>query len=427
MKKFLINNKNDFINILFSILYTFATLWFLKLLLNFETSNIFLKSFYYLINILFSCFVFAITVFLLKKFITIEINLRIYFNISLYETAIISSYKNNDAATILLLIIFAFTFYLILEFFISKINTKKKNKIENNEFVYKYKKIDDFLFKTLEEEKIWLSHPNELNDPFDSKVIISEKDKEECLNLLKDYLAYKSFANILNNKDSDKKIINKLLLKYVKKCNKFLEKHNYFPTNVHFYKFLKNNDDKEKINLFENELHRTFEKEIIEPFDKISNLSLIGSFTQRNDSILMRSHYADGGKGVCLEIENQSSFYSVTYVEQRPFISLKDHIKNQLCNNHSKDDKFIKDILACYYIKYKDWSYEKEIRCVKYFEKDEDRYLNVKIKRVLIGPYVDSENIEKIKEICSKKNIEYSFVKQDQDEYKIVKTDNTDK
>jgi hypothetical protein len=56
-------------------------------------------------------------------------------------------------------------------------------------FVYKYCRFDEYTFSNLNEKKLWVSHPNKYNDPFDSKIIPLESytrdDIREYLNCRK--------------------------------------------------------------------------------------------------------------------------------------------------------------------------------------------------------------------------------------------------
>lgn len=85
----------------------------------------------------------------------------------------------------------------------------------------------------------------------------------------------------------------------------------------------------------------------------------------------MWSHYADGHKGVCLEFEfeNNKNFFEVMYNKKRKKLDLKEllykkfYMLNQ--NEQIPDEALIKLLSFPFIVKYKDWNYEEEVRCIK--------------------------------------------------------------
>jgi hypothetical protein len=84
----------------------------------------------------------------------------------------------------------------------------------------------------------------------------------------------------------------------------------------------------------------------------------ISCFSERNDSLLMWSHYGGHGKGFCLEFDTAfepfENLRMVSYTNEMPQID----IVPILCdNNHEQVEQL-------YCTKAKDWEYEQEWRCI---------------------------------------------------------------
>lgn len=84
----------------------------------------------------------------------------------------------------------------------------------------------------------------------------------------------------------------------------------------------------------------------------------VSCFSEANDSLLMWSHYADSGKGFCLEFRTDKSPFEklqqVRYSEQMPEVD----VVPILCGDSNEA------IMDLYRLKAEDWRYEKEWRCI---------------------------------------------------------------
>jgi len=82
----------------------------------------------------------------------------------------------------------------------------------------------------------------------------------------------------------------------------------------------------------------------------------ISCFTEKNDNLLMWSHYADGGRGICLEFSTSESLFEkakkVNYVDDIPRLSLD----RLLCENNYED------VMELFRTKSTAWQYEQEWR-----------------------------------------------------------------
>lgn len=189
------------------------------------------------------------------------------------------------------------------------------------------------------------------------------------------------------------------------------------------------------------------EKRIKEKFEEciknIKNHVLVSCFSERNDSILMWSHYADSHRGVCIEFETpvDECFKKVKYQEERPVLKiyniLLDIILNDLENKN--DDCFqyknyFSNFLVSFYTKSIDWSYEKEIRYVNYIDgKYNNIYLDsqsgkyvidLKPIKIYIGSKADpnGDELNRLIKIAKKKGIRVSLMKEDSESFSIIET-----
>ena len=84
----------------------------------------------------------------------------------------------------------------------------------------------------------------------------------------------------------------------------------------------------------------------------------VSCFSEVNDSLLMWSHYANSGRGLCLEFRTDKSpfekLHQVRYAEQMPEVD----VVPILCGDSRAE------IIDLYRTKAADWSYEKEWRCI---------------------------------------------------------------
>lgn len=120
----------------------------------------------------------------------------------------------------------------------------------------------------------------------------------------------------------------------------------------------------------------------------------ICSLSETSEDALMWAHYADGSRGMVIEVD---ILRCSTQHEVKP-ISYKDKIPD-LDLSKSVDPESVRDVLSH---KLSAWAYEKEHRVFT-----NDDYVNVKIKRIILGakmPKEDESLIIKLIE-CLGKNI----------------------
>ena len=102
-------------------------------------------------------------------------------------------------------------------------------------------------------------------------------------------------------------------------------------------------------------------------------------------SMLMWSHYSDSHKGVCIEVEVSLKDYDI---RQMHYGSLR------MINECNLNNGVGKDILSC---KLPPWKYEKEWRVFV----ENENYVHVKVKSVLIGEKMSNQDFSIIKKMVS--------------------------
>ena len=66
--------------------------------------------------------------------------------------------------------------------------------------IYKYTSLTSAL-KIISSESVLLNEPIKFNDPFDSKVIIKDEDKERCIGLLYNYSLFTFFGDLAKKRN----------------------------------------------------------------------------------------------------------------------------------------------------------------------------------------------------------------------------------
>jgi hypothetical protein len=125
------------------------------------------------------------------------------------------------------------------------------------------------------------------------------------------------------------------------------------------------------------------------------------------DSILQWSHYADYHRGICLkfEISKDCNFFSTTLIVS--YKSLMQHYNHLV---HS--DKIVEYLIQP---KYKDWSYESEVRIVKKKHSIQDNsakgclfeFNKFALVEIIFGVHASNETIMKYKDLCAKNDLSH--------------------
>jgi hypothetical protein len=116
---------------------------------------------------------------------------------------------------------------------------------------------------------------------------------------------------------------------------------------------------------------------LLEKLETRRNKYRIASFSSAPDNFLLWSHYADGHKGIAIEIEIHPSHRDLFEVAYSPSASV--------FSNKAQIAKDVRHIFNC---KTEEWSYEREFRIIT-----TSTYFNLPnpVRRILLGPLFDRE------------------------------------
>lgn len=236
------------------------------------------------------------------------------------------------------------------------------------EKLYQYRALNKFNIINILNGEIRLNSPKLFNDPYDSRLMLSN---EEVIRL---------FIKI-GNSNMTKEEINR----EAERLEFLLKKREDFEIFI--------NNSREKI------------------YNIIDDTLCIACFSERNDSMLMWSHYADYHKGICVE-------YSKVNLES---IDKTELIKVLYTSERIISDDIGKIGIESVRRKASCWRYEKEWRLAK----EKDRYsegTNVKVEKIegiYLGTKISKVDEEFIKFFCEKNKINLYQMKLNGQEYKF--------
>jgi len=277
------------------------------------------------------------------------------------------------------------------------------------ERLFKYRAISEYSLLNLKENTVWMCNPNLMNDPYDSglcfnsdslsqKMIKSNPDTFIKETGIKEYLSNQQIEQIIQANDSQE-IANIIKTAY--------------PSDVDLidqaYKIL-------------NEYFNDHHIKILKEFNvTVKNSLKICSFSERNDSILMWSHYTNQHTGFCIEynfhqliedIRNRS-IYPVYYSNE--LFDATDFL--------SETNNIYYPIIASLY-KAEEWSYEKEWRLIiagGIMEEDQNWQMP-KAKAVYLGSRIKDEDKNKIIAIAKETKLEVFQMKLAASSFKLEST-----
>lgn len=337
--------------------------------------------------------------------------------------------------------------------------------------LYKYRPINQSLFKELLYREIFLAKYSELNDPLDMSSFIDFKprNKEDVRNLVHfviyDYLIHN--MRYVNEEINEQKKLEKLRI--VAKINDIREKVergdwivDAFENELAKYEEFVTIDDlcatiEELYNIYPSELDyfektNEFKKEMEFLRDLFLNNSATACFTETNNDFLMWSHYADRHAGICIEFElkrlNDSSC-EIPIDLEIPYENEPDIIKTEVLSESVRKVKYIerpiytnfyeflpvfvnygdvdlhhlsksywhpyaKKLENLFLCKLKHWEYEKEWRIVEVeFKKGsfpENRILKYNrdaLSGIIFGSRTTKENKHRIHNITNREQVKY--------------------
>ncbi|WMN86249.1 DUF2971 domain-containing protein [Vibrio parahaemolyticus] len=277
---------------------------------------------------------------------------------------------------------------------VEKIDKAIRLKFENlPKLLYKYRAVNEYSLKNLEEDSIWLSDPRNFNDPYDcSFKKTDELDPYDPRVVIDMALS----SGIITSEDHDS-------------IDAILSSDNPTTTLME----LSYPDRPEYAKTIGDALSATIKEHglgiISELSENMKQAFKVCCFSENPTSILMWSHYADYHKGFCIaydfgELGNEDlrtrMLYPAIY-SNNMFDASGIFSKNKTVNN-------ILYINQAALIKSREWEYEKEWRLVfsNGILNEEMGYLVPKAKYVILGSKIAKEDADKIMEICDRKGIE---------------------
>lgn len=149
-------------------------------------------------------------------------------------------------------------------------------------------------------------------------------------------------------------------------------------------------------------------KELPEIKDMINKIKIC-SLSSEYNNFLMWSHYANEHKGICIAYDvskvkeyNKTILKKVIYTKKIQIYKPYNHIfENPILNEE-------KNFISLFYLKHKNWKYEKEYRIITYEDYD---FINLPIKAIYFGMNADINHINLVKNFIKDKNIELYKIK----------------
>lgn len=267
--------------------------------------------------------------------------------------------------------------------------------------LFKYRPLNDFALDNLKENTIWLSDINTLNDPYEAEILFDTTELFRNF-FLSDHFAsgFKSqFGFQIKSKDFDL---------IIKSENPFNSYKDYCNANGIIIDALNQNGN-ETDTFFEsiNNLKNTIKKQ-----------TRVFSMSERNDSILMWSHYAYHHQGICIEYDYSNSKSLLEFLQPVNYSNELFKILNLNSLNSSS-------IMMALLFKSIEWGYEKEWRLtVAYSKPEHNNKINAPVpKAIFIGTRFSLNQQDKqdqLVEICKENNIPIYQMKIHPQEYKVI-------
>lgn len=285
--------------------------------------------------------------------------------------------------------------------------------------LYRYRTLSDdnitYRFAEIVRGELYMSHPSELNDPFEATSNLAAlkpsaymRDKEDFTKLFKDKMSDGDFASVFDSDSWYEKLLTYVAEKSV---------------------------PQDKIESTKAALSRV----IMEEFEKInSNVSdmtrkmvRLACFTTTPTNLPMWNHYTNGHTGICLEYntEDITNIYQINKLFPVYYVDKMPDMTDRLLQKNHPELEFM-DYLAIH--KLKDWRYENEWRLIYdagswYFGPEDipqdfwthgKSILFIRPARIIMGMKILEEHEKKIREYAEIAGI--PAVKATQTEYGLI-------
>ena len=252
--------------------------------------------------------------------------------------------------------------------------------------LYKYYKFSSNNKNNLEKSVIWLSYPEKFNDPYDCALTYSSldllnhffsKEPDDIDNLLKNY----------NLPDDERTVMRERMVEFSRISIK-----------------------------------KSTEEIDLALIDLTKKTTIISCFSEKKDSIIMWSHYADNHKGFCVEYNFKSLPYSdwitlllYPVIYQDELLDVTEYMKKK--NEYTNNLFSVRAAIT----KSKKWEHEKEWRMVMPFEffKHEIEWPIPRPTSIYAGAKIELKNKEFLMRYCEKTKVPLFYSKMNRHMFKI--------
>ncbi|MUK31923.1 DUF2971 domain-containing protein [Aliivibrio fischeri] len=272
--------------------------------------------------------------------------------------------------------------------------------------LYKYRSFDKegWSLKNLENDTVWLSLPEDFNDPYDCSF---------CINI----------DGLVSGKNQVQYLVDELGFDIspdvITKINLLPD-----PLDAFLNLFLEGESNKEeKVEVIKNLIAKR-DLMLKEKFNKtLKSTSKVTCFSENHLSILMWSHYADYHKGFCIEYDmskqsEKDLFSRLTY----PVIYGDELYDATSTIKKINDGKAFLGMQLPTLMKSSEWKYEREWRLIAPFNimAANNTFKTPVPIRVYLGARIDSNDEIKIRNICDRKGIKVVKVRISPDEFRLT-------
>lgn len=287
-------------------------------------------------------------------------------------------------------------------------------------YLYKMMRFSSYTLDALAKNSVFLSHPEQFNDPLDAAMRLSSDD-EEMLQKISDFLILEEAKDELDEYEFSK---NSLVWRWGRYTNIKVDKEGSMDFKIEdphfsdlFYNALKYVSKKElfvkqlkeKAVLLNNKgLHK-----FLDMYEKMG----ICSFSKTIKDIQMWAYYADNHKGFCVEYEvdeeevkkNAFLLKDVIYKEDRP--------EALVSRDDIDQEKLIEQIRTKSHL----WSHENEVRLISLNESKKLVKFPGKVKSITFGIHMPAHEQLIVKDLISSKvpGIEYYLAQVSHDIYTV--------
>lgn len=315
---------------------------------------------------------------------------------------------------------------------------EKVSKYKNNYLpskLFKYRSIEEYTIEAFRNDYAYFSNPKRFNDPYDCLININYNEnynlKAEDIEFQKS-ITKKLMLEVINDDVDKDKIIKDIFKQIPEKTEKDLDlksmffnciKNNYFDndelgieySNLDITATSVEGYIDEIINTMLNDSDR-IQKHVVNSFGNeiLDNILKVYCLSEKNNSILMWSHYANNHEGFCigydmkeLDLKVQGLTMPVIYSNKL----VKEINVDNICNN---------DFLYSLLSKCEEWEYEQEWRIIdinNFLLNKDDNYLKMKPSELYLGAKINFRDKETLKEIAEEKQLDIYQMVMSKDEY----------